>query len=322
MSTPIDRSTTWPYEDGEPGEFTYARFSSPTVAEAERRLGELDGGEALLFASGAAASTAVVLALLSPGKTVALAEGAYYGTGAMLEELGRWGVRYVEFDQTGAPPPGADLVWLEAPSNPFLTMPDFEAAAAHSAFVVCDSTAATPLHVKPLERGCDLALHSATKFLAGHDDAIVGAVVCRDPETAARLREFRNRTGAVCGPDTAWLVLRGLETLEVRVARQTESARTTAERLRAHPAVETVRYPGFGGLLSFDVADAEAARRVETGTRLVANMTSLGGVRSRIEARSRWEGARVPPGLLRLSVGLEDPDALWQDLEQALDSSA
>ena len=318
---PLDRSTTWPYENGEPGAFSYARFSSPTVAEAERALGELDGGEALLFASGAAASAAVVLALLSPGQTVALAEGAYYGTSVLLSELGRWGVRRVEFDQTGPPPDEVDLVWIEAPSNPFLTMPDFEAAAAHPATVVCDATAATPLHVKPLERGCDLVLHSATKFLAGHDDALVGAVICRDPETAARLREFRSRTGPVPGPDTAWLLLRGLATLEVRVARQTESARSIAERLNAHPAVEMVRYPGFGGLLSFDVADAGAARRVETGTRLIANMTSLGGVTSRIEARSRWEGARVPPGLLRLSVGLEDAEALWADLAQALEGA-
>ena len=319
-STPVDRSTNWPYEDGEPGEFSYSRFSSPTLAEAERRLGELDGGNALLFASGAAASAAVVLALLEPGRTVALAEGAYYGTGVLLEELRRWGVRHVEFDQTGPPPEDADLVWLEAPSNPFLTMPDFEAAAAHPARVVCDSTAATPLNVKPLELGCDLALHSATKFLAGHDDALVGALVCRDDETAARLLEFRSRTGPVPGPDTAWLLLRGLETLEVRVARQTASARVLADKLERHPRVSVVRYPGFGGLLSFDVADAEAAQAVETSTRLVANLTSLGGVHSGIEARARWEGPRVPAGLLRLSVGLEDPEDLWADLEQALGS--
>ena len=317
-STPLDRSTTWPYEDGEPGEYSYSRFSSPTVAEAERRLGELDGGHALLFASGTAAATAIVLALLQPGQIVALAEGAYYGTGVMLDELERWGVRHVEFDQTGHPPERADLVWLEAPSNPFLTMPDFEAAAAHPATVVCDSTAATPLNVKPLSHGCDIALHSATKFLAGHDDALVGALVFRDPETAARVREFRTRTGSVAAPDVAWLLLRGLSTLEVRVARQTASATELAEHLRAHPAVQAVRHPGFGALLSFDVADAETARRVETSTRVIANMTSLGGVTSRIEARARWEGDRVPPGLLRLSVGLEDPEALWADLEQAL----
>jgi cystathionine gamma-synthase len=184
--------------------------------------------------------------------------------------------------------------------------------------VLCDATAATPLHLKPLEHGCDVVLHSATKYLAGHDDALAGALVFREPEQAARVREFRSRTGAIAAPDVAWLVLRGLATLEVRVARQTASASAIAERLRAHPAVETARYPGFGGLLSFDVVDAETALRVETSTRLIANKTSLGGGQSRIEARSRWEGDRVPPGLLRLSIGLEDADALWADLEQAL----
>lgn len=318
VSTPIDRSTAWPYEDGEPGAFSYSRFSSPTVAEAEKRLGALDGGDALLFASGSAATTSLLLALLAPGQTVALAEGAYYGTGGVLGELARWGIGNVEFDQTGPPPDGVDLVWLEAPTNPFLTLPDFEAAAAHPAPVVCDSTAATPLHVRPLELGCDFALHSATKYLAGHDDALIGAVVCRREADRARLLEFRSRTGPVPAADTAWLLLRGLATLELRVGRQTETAQSLAERLGRHPAVSIVRYPGFGGLLSFDVADADAAHRVETSTTLIANMTSLGGVTSRIEARARWEGTRVPPGLLRLSVGLEDADALWGDLERAV----
>jgi cystathionine gamma-synthase len=316
---PLDRSTIWPYDErGEPREFYYSRYGNPTVAEAERRLGELDGGTALLYPSGSAATTALVLSLLQPGDTIALAAGAYFGTGVIFRTLEHWGLRHVEFDQTGPPPADAQLVWLEAPSNPFLTMPDLEAAAAHPAPVVVDSTAATPVYLRPLEHGADFALHSVTKYLAGHDDALLGAVVCRDAAAEEELKTFRTRTGIVAAADPAWLLLRGLKTLELRVRRQSATAATIVERLREHPAVTTVRYPGFGGLLSFDLADADAARRVETATRLIVNATSLGGVTSVMESRARWEGERVPPGLLRLSVGLEDPDALWADLDQAL----
>ena len=143
---PLDRATLWPYEEGQPGEFYYQRYAHPTGVEAERALGELEGGEALLYPSGSAAVTALVLTLLQPGQTIALAEGGYYGTSVLFEALGRWGLQFVEFDQTGAPPEGVDLVWLEAPSNPFLTMPDLEAAAAHPAPIVVDSTAATPVY--------------------------------------------------------------------------------------------------------------------------------------------------------------------------------
>jgi len=313
---PLDRATLWPFKEGEPGEFYYQRYAHPTGVEAERALGELEGGEALLYPSGSAAVTALVLTLLEPGQTIALAEGAYYGTSVLFEALGRWGLRFVEFDQTGAPPAGVDLVWLEAPSNPFLTMPDLEAAAAHPAPVVVDSTAATPVYLRPLERGADFALHSATKFLGGHSDVLLGAVVARDPAQAEGLREFRGRSGIVAAPDAAWLLLRSLKTLPVRMERHTGNAKAIAERLAAHPVVETVRYPGFGGLLSFDVAgDAQA---VERSVRVITNATSLGGVESLIESRRRWEGERVPENLLRLSVGLEDVDELWADLEQAL----
>ncbi len=315
----LDRSTIWPYEDGEPGEFYYSRYANPTVVEAERALAALDGGHALLYPSGSAATTALVLGLLRPGDTIALAEGCYFGTGVTFKTLERWGLRHVEFDQTQAPPEGVQLVWLEAPSNPFLTMPDLEAAVAHPAPVVVDSTAATPIHLRPLEHGVDFALHSATKYLAGHDDVLLGAVVCRDGAIADELRRFRAVTGIVAAPDPAWLLLRGLKTLELRVHRQTETAAFLAERLRAHPRVTTVRWPGIGGLISFDVADGDTARRVETSTRVIVNATSLGGVTSVMESRARWEGERVPPGLLRLSVGLEDPEALWRDLSAALD---
>jgi cystathionine gamma-synthase len=318
----LDRSTIWPYDEhGEHGEFYYQRYAHPTGVAAEQALGELDGGLALLFPSGAGATTALVLSLLQPGSTVALATGAYYGTGRLLASLEPWGVNVVEFDQTGPPPDGADLVWLEAPSNPFLTMPDLEAATAHPAPVVVDATVATPVHLRPLEHGADFVLHSATKYLAGHDDVLLGAVVAKDEDRVSRLRDLRGTLGIVAAPDPCWLLLRSLKTLEVRVERQSATAREIATRLDAHPAVQVVRYPGFGGLLSFDVADGEAARRVETATRAIANATSLGGTHSLMESRHRWEGDRVPSGLLRLSVGLEHADVLWDDLEQALNQA-
>jgi cystathionine gamma-synthase len=316
---PLDRSTIWPYEDGEPGEYHYARYGNPTQSAAERALGQLEGGEALLFASGTGAGTSVVLAFLRPGATIALAEGAYYGTSVLFRELETWGLRFVEFDQTADPPEGVDLIWLEAPSNPFLTMPDLEAAARHPAPVLVDATAATPVYLRALEQGADYVLHSATKFLTGHHDVMLGAVVCRDPDDAQRLEDLRGRTGIIAAPESAWLLQRGLTTLEVRMHRHTENAGAIAERLAAHDAVERVRYPGFGGLLSFDVAGgADAARTVETGTRKIVNATSLGGARSTLETRRRWEGERVPDNLVRLSVGLEPLEELWSDLNGAL----
>jgi cystathionine gamma-synthase len=318
MEPPLDRSTTWPYVDGEPGPFHYARNAHPVGVEVERLLGEMEGGEALLFSSGMGATTALMLALLEPGQTVALAADAYYGTGVLLTELERWKLHHVLFDQTGPPPAEADLVWIEAPSNPLLTLPDFDAAAAHSGLVVCDATAATPVHLRPLEHGCDLVVHSATKYLGGHHDVLLGAVVAKSAKHAARLLEFRTRSGIVAAPDPAWLLLRGLQTLEARVNHQSVTAAALAGRLESHAGVQNVRYPGFGALLSFDVADGAAARRVETATRLIVNATSLGGVTSTMESRHRWEGDRVPAGLLRLSVGLEPADALWKDLEHAL----
>jgi cystathionine gamma-synthase len=184
---------------------------------------------------------------------------------------------------------------------------------------VVDSTAATPVYLRPLEHGADYVVHSATKYLGGHHDLLLGAVVCRDEVAASRLREFRGRTGIVATPDSAWLLLRSLKTLRARIERQTASAGELVDRLRRHPAVEQVRYPGFGGLLSFDVNGD--ARRVEASVKVITNATSLGGVDSVIESRSRWEGDRVPHNLLRLSVGLEDPDVLWADLKNALSTA-
>lgn len=312
----VDRSTIWPYdEDGEPREFFYARYGHPTGAAAEARLGALEGGDALLYASGMGAETTVLLAFAKPGTTIALAEGAYYGTSVLFRNLERWGLRFVEFDQTGTPP-DADIVWVEAPANPLLTLPDWDALRAHRGLIVCDATASTPVYLKALEQGADIVIHSATKYLTGRHDALLGATVTRDPDTTARLRDMRGRAGITASPDAAASLLRGLETLDERMLRHTQSATTLAARLGNHPAVGNVRYPGFSGLISFDV---DGARAVETRTRLIMNATSLGGESSTMESRHRWEGDRVPLGLLRLSVGLEDTDALWADLEQALE---
>lgn len=318
MGTTVDHSTNWPHENGEPARFSYARTAHPAGVACEEALGALDGGRALLFPSGMAAATTALLTLARPGATVALAEGAYYGHHLLLHQLAPWGIDCVEFDQTGPPPP-ADLVLVESPANPLLTMPDFAAVAAHPAPVVCDATVASPLRVRPLDHGCDLALHSATKVLSGHDDALAGVLVTRDDDLYERLLAMRSRTGIVASAETAWRVHRRLATLEERLTRQEATARFLVERLHAHPAVQTVRYPGFSFLISFDVADGEAAHRVERSLGTIVNATSLGGVRSKLEARQRWEGDRCPPGLLRLSVGLEDADELWSDLEQALE---
>ena len=315
----LDRSTIWPYEDGEPGEFYYQRYAHPAGVEAERKLGELEGGRALLFPSGSGATTALLLAFLESGRTVALAQDAYYGTPVLMRMLEGWGLRLVEFDQTGAPPEDADLVWVESPSNPLLTLPDLEAAVAHPSPTVVDATASTPVYLRPLERGADFVLHSATKFLGGHHDVLLGAVVCRSDEDYERLKTLRGRLGIVAAPDPAALLSRSLETLDVRMERHTANATEIARRLDAHPKIERVRYPGFGGLMSFDVAGgADEAQRVETSVRKIKNATSLGGTRSVLETRARWEGDRVPENLVRLSVGLEPVDETWADLEQAL----
>ncbi len=333
----LDRATIHPYVDGVPGPVFYQRTAHPVGLEAERTLGELEGGHALLFSSGTGATTALLLSMLGPGATVAVAGGGYYGTVGLMRELARWGLEVEEFDQTGEPPV-ADLVWLEPCSNPMLTFPDLDLAIgqAHAAgaLVVVDNTVLSPILLRPLEQGADFVLHSATKILAGHHDALIGVVTCARPEDHARLHAFRTTSGIVAAPDPVWLMLRGMRTLALRVQRQSATALELARRLAGHPKVEHVRYPGlgdlvaaryveeFGPLLSFDVADADGAARVERSLALIENATSLGGVASTLEARARWEPERVPPGLLRLSVGLEDVEDLWADLAQALDAAS
>src|SRR5579862_6608596 len=196
----VDHSTIWPYDEaGEPRELFYARYNHPAGVAAETALGELEGGDALLYASGMGAATSVLLAFAESGTHIALAAGAYYGTSVLLTELARFGISFVEFDQTG-PPPDADIVWVESPANPLLTRPDLDALQGHRGLVVCDATLSTPVYLRALDEGADVVLHSATKFLTGHHNALLGATVTRDPDKTARLRLVRGRAGITAAP--------------------------------------------------------------------------------------------------------------------------
>jgi cystathionine gamma-lyase len=288
------------------------------------------GKHALAFASGLAATDAV-LHLLSSGDHVVLSDDLYGGTFRLADKVfKRLGIEQSYVDVTdpkaveSAFRPHTKLLWVETPTNPMLKICDLFALAEicrkRDVVSVCDNTFATPFFQRPLELGFDVVAHSMTKYLNGHSDVVAGALVLRRDDLHEKLAFLQNAVGAVPGPLDSFLVLRGLKTLHVRMERHTASATTIAERLRAHQVVELVRYPGFGGLLSFDVADGDAARRVETSLQGIENATSLGGVATVLESRTRWEGDRVPAGLLRLSVGLEDADEVWADLQQALDS--
>ena len=243
---------------------------------------------------------------------------------ADLEARGRLKAQLVDITDTDAVVAAcadASLVWLESPTNPALEVADIPTitAAAHEAgaYVVVDNTFATPLLQRPLEDGVDLVVHSATKYLAGHSDVQMGAIVTRDDELYAVLKGRRDLVGAIPGPFEAWLTLRGLRTLHLRVERAQSNAQELVRRLGEHPALSEVRYPGFGGIVSIVLAQGEmAADLLSRKTRLWVHATSLGGVESTLERRRRWkaEAATIPDGLVRLSVGIEDVEDLWDDL--------
>jgi cystathionine gamma-synthase len=287
-----------------------------------------------VFASGLAASSAIV-SLLPEGATVVAPTAAYLGVIEQLREreaAGRLVLRQVPVDDTAAVKEaldGADLLWLESPTNPMLEVADLpaciDAARAAGARVVVDNTFATPLLQRPLDLGADIVMHSATKLMSGHSDVVMGAVVAREPAVIDRIDGHRKLHGAIPGPMETFLVLRGLRTLAVRLDRAAATAADLAGRLAAHPAVEKVRYPGFGAMISIEVrGGADAADRFTAALRLWLFATSLGGVESSLERRRRWpsELDTVPESLVRMSVGLEDADDLWADLAQALDSIA
>ena len=348
LSVPIVLSA--PFHHGPDDNYYIRQGSSDTIRAFEQALGDLEGGHALAFGSGMAAIAAVAEG--QPAGTVAVVPREGYNfTGTIFaaqQRLGRMTVREVDVtdtDEVLAALPGASLLWLESPTNPMLGVADLpvliEAAHQAGAVVCIDSTLNTPLVLRPLDYGADIVMHSATKFLAGHSDVLIGALVTRSDELGDALRARRDMTGAVPGALESFLALRGMRTLAVRMERSQANALELATRLAAHPAVTRVRYPGlpddpsheratrlhrgYGAMVSFDVAGtADDAEKVCHALQLLTHATSLGGVETLIERRARYEAdaARgTPPTLLRMSVGIEHVDDLWADLSQALESA-
>jgi cystathionine gamma-synthase len=334
--------------------YAYGRPDNATTRHAEAVLAALEGAhEAALFGSGMAAATAIVLALPAPSHIVASQVMYWAFRHWLASESPRLGHRVDFVDSTdltavaAAMQPGATrLVYVETPGNPLWTISDIAAIAgiAHAAgaLLAVDSTVATPVFTRPLQLGADLVMHSASKYLNGHSDVIAGAVAAAAPGAAwERIKAVRTQFGAIIGPFEAWLLLRGLRTLDIRVRTQAATAMLIASRLAGHAGVTHVLYPGldqhpghavaahqmtggFGAMLSIRVAGGErAAIAAAAKVRLWKRATSLGGVESLIEHRASAEGAHspCPPDLLRLSVGLEDPDDLLGDLDQALDAA-
>ncbi len=304
---------------------------TPTWAALEAAVGVLEGGHAVSFASGMAAASAIVYALAP--KVVVVPTFSYYGVRALLAEYAArelLQLRFVDIRDTAevsAAAGGADVVWLETPTNPTLDVADLPAIAAATraagARLVVDSTFATPLLQRPLEHGADIVTHSGTKFIGGHSDLLIGLCISADRAVHDRLVAARTLQGATPGSLEAFLALRGLRTLPVRFAAMQGNAGVLVERLRRHSAVEEVRYPGQGAIVSFVVrGGAAAADAVCANVQVVVPTTSLGGVETTIERRQKYAGdAHVAPGLLRMSVGIEDVEDVWMDLAGALDAS-
>ena len=330
----------------------YGRDGNPGWEALELALGGLEDAEAVAFASGQAATLALMLALAAGRDRIVLSADGYYGARVLADKLRPHGAVPVHVDLrdlaavTRELKAAPSVLWAETPTNPLLHVADLaglaEAAAAADAPMVVDNTTATSLLQRPLDWGAAAALYSLTKAISGHSDVIAGAVVSRDTELIAGLKAWRSSGGGIPGPFEAWLALRGLKTLPLRIARQSASALAIARHLAAHPRVRAVHYPGlessdlavavrqmpdgFGPLLSFEVDPAgagtaqQAADRVVASARLILPATSFGGVESTWERRARWPGETAPGGLIRLSVGVEPAADLIADIDQALNT--
>ncbi len=350
VAPPIYLASTFilPGDPG-PGVPSYARGGSPAYDPLEAALARLEGGtDAVLFNAGIAAANAI-LDEAPPGTAVVMPEDAYYGIRVRAQEvLPQRGVdvRLVDpndLDALDRALDGASFLWTETPTNPLLAVSDLHAigelAAKRGVPWACDNTFATPILQRPLEYGAVAVMHSATKYIGGHSDLILGAAVCADRDLAARLRSRRNATGTQPDGFSSWLARRGLQTMPLRVRHQAAAAMELSCRAQRHPAIERVYFPGlpddpghavasrqmrggFGGIFSLLVkGGASAAQAVVDAVKVWVPATSLGGVESLIERRARWAGETADPALLRLSVGLEDVEDLWRDLERALSAA-
>lgn len=327
-----------------PGEYVYGRHGNATWEDLESALGELEEARALVFASGLAASFALLMALTEDRARVLMPGDGYFGVRRLAQMLAKRGIDAAAIDmgdlagverELAAQP---CLLWGESPTNPFLRVLDLERLAKlaqqHGAHFVVDNTTATAALQRPLELGAHACVYSLTKSSSGHSDVVLGAVTTRDEKLLGRVREWRDNAGAIAGPFEAWVALRGLRTLPLRIERQSSSALAIARHLEQHPRVLHVHYPGIdehtstvalrqmragGPLLSFELdgtaADADA---VVSAAKLIRPATSFGGVESSWERRARWKGESAPPSLIRLSVGIEAPRDLIADIDAAL----
>jgi cystathionine gamma-synthase len=331
----IHQSTT--YVQPAPGQFVedydYSRSANPTRSALERALGELEGGLASAFSSGMAATHALITAVCNAGDHVVIPDDLYGGTYRLVDKvLSRWGLEYTMVDQTDLDAVAAavngstKLVWVETPTNPTLKVIDLPAIIERSggAFVAVDNTFATPVYQRPLELGADAAVHSTTKYLGGHSDAVGGAVVVKDPERHAAVKFVQNSIGAVPGPLDSFLTHRGLRTLVLRMNAHTENARVMVSWLEGVDGAYDIRWPGFSGMVSFRHPDAVG---IVSRTKIFSLAESLGGVESLIEVPQAMthqsvegSGAAVPADLVRLSCGIEAAEDLVEDLAQAIGS--
>ena len=347
----IHLSTTFQKaDDGSlPGGFLYSRADNPNRAALEEALASLEEGAAALAFSSGNAATLALLQALAPGDHIIAGDDVFYGTAILFKGLlANWGLKHtlVNMQDTAAVEravtPATKLIWVETPSNPLLHVADIRAMAAIAhkagALLACDNTWATPLLQLPLKLGADVVMHSVTKYLSGHSDVVSGALIFKEANPFfEKVRSIQREGGSVPSPFECWLALRGLQTFPYRVRAQTQSARQIAEFLADHPQIESVHYPGlpshpghkiaaaqmsgFGGMLSIQVKGGQKeAFKLAAGVKIFTHATSLGGPHSLIEHRASVEGVntRSPVNLLRLSIGLEHPDDLIEDLEQAL----